>query len=196
MLRLCFYKDWRGDQYDFMYDFSGKSVYRVFHSGDVISEGNSRLLIVMSFTGVFTTVIESCLKGVFVNFSNYYVLSLLLLLVLVYTIVSLLFGISIRKQEEKIRLSENKIEYDLQDLIELFSGGTKVRVLMLIFIVVFLLVVLVVFEWFLQTHSLLNLVLLLMGIFALAIFVRLLSPIQIIKFKLYLRRCKKECQKK
>ena len=196
MLFLCPEDKFRTYGRFYYFDFQSELTY-LFGSGDYLDkELQGKMPILPLFAGAFLAIIGITFKDVCVSF-NYLTLPFFAMFGLALGLV-FYFGF-VSDQNRNFKIAKGKIvgmDVPFEELNNLFMRGWKVRFVVCFSIGVISFLLLCGIQVASETKQFKDV---LMVVFAFALYpftFRLLSPIQIIKFKLYLRRCKKECQKK
>ena len=187
------------DGRDYYFDFHTLKTYSLSRAKYTKEKGKPKITSthVILFAGPCATLTTSLFRGRQVGMDDVAFSLFILFLVGVVVFECYVISSAQRTLENYITSNDDGEFYDLKTLSRYFSYGTRYhRLGVFIYLIISCLIVIIASIAFISTYDASAMLFMIVGTVMTAGCIKILYPIQIIKFKLYLRRCKKECQKK
>ena len=179
----------RGDQYHYYFDFHSQQLCVVRFRAEDIEKTNTKYFVGVGFTGAAYTFITTSFDNVYINLHSFHSILFFALLIFIFFCIS-------KKYDANLKKRGNFERADADKLSELFKVASKARVAQMVFLFFCFFGLLIAWIFSPSVIEFFSFFLYVLAVVAFLCFSFGFTPFQIIKFKLYLRRCKKECQKK
>ena len=195
MFVLTVQKNSKGDFTYFYYEPRLNCACKYVFSNNVMQNGFGKMLIVACCAGPAVTFLSPLFNGSFLLTKGaFFPFSVILLCVVFFGLF--LSSLDIRKVRIGINKTRGYLELPYEELESLYNEGKNRRIFNVLLILLLLFCSKFFLELAVMTYENMYLFIFYGLVFILTMVLSQFAPIQIIKFKLYLRRCKKECQKK
>ena len=189
MLILCDKTTSRGEKIEYYFKSKTQQICVVKWSESEIEKSRTKIFVGTSFSGVSVTLLEILFRDTKVTVDLISLSGLLL-------IICLLACYASRKYDGYLEKRGDIQCSDIEELNSLFRAGVVRRIRQFFFFCFFLILTCCLCFDVLETQDPFWFVIFIGGILVTLMILVMISPIQYVQFKLYLRRCKKECQKK
>ena len=195
MLFLTMCRDYKKDLFYFYHDLKTHACYRYIVKREEFEKMFWKTVPAGAVSGPAATLATPTYNGKF-YLTIEAVIALALIISMIVVGALILHFHDLKVIDSKVKNSKYVYETELEDLECLYYDGTKRRLAVAFLIFLTLWITYILFVMAVKTSDVTCILFFYFCIFLVTLFISNLDPIQIIKFKLYLRRCKKECQKK